>query len=39
MTKKIPCEVFHRVTGYYAKVDSMNLGKREEFKERTWFEV
>ena len=37
MTKKIPCEVFHRVVGYYRPVQNFNGGKLEEFGDRTFF--
>jgi hypothetical protein len=30
----IKCEVFSRVVGYYQPVETWNLGKREEFKDR-----
>ena len=33
--KKVPCEVFSRVVGYYRPVQNWNDGKQEEFKERT----
>lgn len=36
--KKIPCEVFTRVCGYYRPVQNFNEGKKEEFKDRTFFE-
>jgi len=32
--KGIPCEVYSRVVGYYRPVQSWNVGKRQEFKER-----
>jgi len=31
------CEVYSRVTGYLRPVDSWNIGKRQEFKERVTF--
>ncbi len=34
---KIPCEVFHRVVGYYRPVKNFNGGKTEEFGDRTFF--
>lgn len=37
--KQIPCEVFHRVVGYYRPVQNFNLGKKEEFGDRTFFEM
>lgn len=36
--KKIPCEVYSRVVGYYRPVQSWNEGKREEFKDRLEFD-
>ena len=34
---KIPCEVYSRVVGYLRPVSAWNIGKRQEFKERTVF--
>lgn len=39
MIKKIPCEVFERIVGYYRPVDKWNDGKREEFKDRKFFKL
>lgn len=39
MSKKIPCEVFHRVVGYYRPVQNFNNGKKEEFGDRLFFDV
>jgi len=39
MSKKIPCEVFHRVVGYYRPVQNFNNGKKEEFADRVFFEL
>jgi len=35
----VPCEVYSRVVGYYRPVQSWNLGKQEEFKQRKEFVV
>jgi len=35
----VPCEVYSRVVGYYRPVQSWNLGKQEEFKDRKEFVV
>jgi len=35
--KKIPCEVYSKVTGYTRPVSTYNVGKTEEFKERKTF--
>ena len=35
--KKIPCEVYSRVVGYFRPVSQWNKGKQEEFKERHEF--
>lgn len=32
--KKIPCEVFSRVVGYFRPVKQWNKGKQEEFWQR-----
>jgi len=37
--KRIPCEVFCRIVGYYRPVSSWNNGKSEEYKNRKNFEV
>ena len=33
--KKIECEIYSRVCGFYWPVQSWNPGKKEEFRERT----
>ena len=35
--KKVPCEVFCRVCGYYRPQANMNDGKVSEYKDRTFF--
>ena len=37
MTKKIPCEVFSRIVGYYRPLHNWNNGKAEEHKNRAFF--
>lgn len=37
--KKIICEVYSRVCGFFRPIDSWNLGKREEFKERKVYDA
>ena len=37
--KKVPCEVFCRVCGYYRPQANMNDGKVSEYKDRTFFKV
>ena len=32
--KKMPCQIYSRVTGYFQPVDKWNAGKAEEFKQR-----
>jgi len=32
--KKVPCETYSRVVGYYQRIDGFNKGKKEEFKDR-----
>lgn len=39
MEKKIPCEVYSRVVGYYRPVQHWNAAKKEEFKERHLFDL
>jgi anaerobic ribonucleoside-triphosphate reductase len=39
MSKRlIPCEVYSRVVGYYRPVQNWNVGKRQEFSERTTYD-
>lgn len=35
--KKVPCEVYSRVVGYFRPVSQWNKGKQEEFNERQEF--
>ena len=37
--KKIPCEVFSRVVGYYRPLQNWNAGKIEEYNDRKFFDV
>lgn len=32
--KKVPCEIYSRVTGFYRPVSEYNRGKKSEFDER-----
>ena len=37
--KKIPCEVYSRVVGYFRPVQNWNKGKRAEFLDRQPYRV
>jgi len=37
--RRIPCEVYSRVTGYFRPVDAWNVGKQAEFKDRRAYDV
>ena len=37
--KKIPCEIYSRVVGFYTPIHQWNLGKQQEFKERVNFKL
>jgi hypothetical protein len=37
MAKKVPCEVFCRIVGYYRPVQNWNSGKVEEYHDRKFF--
>ena len=37
--KKIACEVYSRVVGYFRPVKNWNKGKQQEFSERKTFQV
>ena len=39
IVKKVPCEVYSRVVGYYRPITNWNLGKQQEFKERKTFRL
>lgn len=39
MEKKIPCEVYSRIVGYYRPVKHWNTAKQEEFKDRHVFDL
>jgi anaerobic ribonucleoside-triphosphate reductase len=32
--KKVPCEIWSRVVGFFRPIDHFNRGKKEEFSER-----
>lgn len=32
--KKIPCEIWSRIVGYFRGTDTWNKGKKQEFEER-----
>ena len=34
MTKKVPCNIYSRVCGFYRPVSQWNNGKREEYRDR-----
>lgn len=36
--KKVPCEVYSRIVGYFRPVRNWNKGKRQEFADRTNYE-
>ena len=35
--KKVACEVYSRVVGYFRPVHNWNIGKKQEFSERVEF--
>ncbi|NOZ80830.1 MAG: hypothetical protein GXP63_04095 [DPANN group archaeon] len=37
MTKKVPCEVYSRIVGYFRPVENWNEGKKQEFQDRKVF--
>lgn len=37
--KKMPCEIYSRVVGYFRPVSQWNPGKQEEFKDRKPYDV
>ena len=37
--KRIPCEVYSRIVGYYRPIRNWNKGKRQEFVERKTYQV
>ena len=36
---KIPTEIYSRVVGYFRPVQNWNLGKRQEFSERAYYDL
>ncbi len=37
--KRVPCEVFSRVVGYFRPVNNWNAGKQAEFKDRLEYDL
>lgn len=37
--KKIPCEIYTRVVGYFRPVQTFNIGKKEEFYKRKTIQI
>lgn len=37
MTRKVPCEVYSRIVGYFRPVQNWNEGKKQEFEDRKVF--
>jgi ribonucleoside-triphosphate reductase (formate) len=37
--KKIPCEVYSRVVGYFRPVKNWNIGKQQEFDDRKVYDA
>jgi len=37
--KKVPCEVFCRIVGYYRPISNWNEGKKEEYGDRKVFSL
>lgn len=37
--KKIPCEVYSRVCGYYRPVSQWHAGKRSEYEDRKMYDA
>lgn len=37
--KKVPCEIYSRVVGYYRPVENWNVGKRAEFRDRKAYDA
>ena len=33
------CEVYSRIVGYFRPVSNWNIGKKEEFKDRTEYDI
>jgi len=37
--KKIPCEIYSRIVGYFRPINQWNKGKAEEYKDRVSMKV
>lgn len=35
--ERTPCEIWTRVMGYFRPYNHFNIGKKQEFNDRTWF--
>ena len=35
--KKVPCEVYSRIVGYFRPIQNWNIGKKQEFEDRKEF--
>jgi anaerobic ribonucleoside-triphosphate reductase len=38
-TVRVPTEIYSRVVGYYRPVQNWNEGKKQEFKEREYYDI
>ena len=36
--KKVPCEVYSRIVGFLRPIQSWNIGKQQEWKDRVTFD-
>jgi len=37
--KKVPCEVYSRIVGYFRPIRNYNVGKLQEFRDRVNYEA
>ena len=39
VNRKVPCEIYSRIVGYFRPVSQWNKGKQEEFRERNYYDT
>ncbi len=37
--KKVPCEVYSRIVGYFRPIQNWNIGKKKEFEQRVEYDL
>ena len=37
--KKVQCEVYSRIVGYFRPIENWNIGKKKEFEQRVEYDI